>query len=92
VMVLTGEGMAWSAGKDIKEYFGDVKEQPRIGNIRRSPENAARSTGCSDHHPACLAPIIEESSDAPRGGRGGHIDRQGAGLWEPECPRIRGLT
>jgi len=30
VMVLTGEGTAFSAGMDIKEYFRDLKDKPRI--------------------------------------------------------------
>jgi len=30
VMVLTGEGTAFSAGMDIKEYFRDLKGKPRI--------------------------------------------------------------
>jgi trans-feruloyl-CoA hydratase/vanillin synthase len=30
VMVLTGEGTAFSAGMDIKEYFRDMKDKPRI--------------------------------------------------------------
>jgi trans-feruloyl-CoA hydratase/vanillin synthase len=34
VMVLTGEGTAFSAGMDIKEYFRDMKGQPRIVNIK----------------------------------------------------------
>ncbi|MCX6071989.1 MAG: p-hydroxycinnamoyl CoA hydratase/lyase [Chloroflexi bacterium] len=34
VMVLTGEGTAFSAGMDIKEYFRDMKDQPRIVNIK----------------------------------------------------------
>jgi len=33
-MVLTGEGTAFSAGMDIKEYFRDMKDQPRIVNIK----------------------------------------------------------
>jgi feruloyl-CoA hydratase/lyase len=34
VMVLTGEGTAFSAGMDIKEYFRDMKDQPRIVNLK----------------------------------------------------------
>ncbi|MBI5033315.1 MAG: p-hydroxycinnamoyl CoA hydratase/lyase [Chloroflexi bacterium] len=34
VMVLTGEGTAFSAGMDIKEYFRDMKDQPRIVTIK----------------------------------------------------------
>ncbi len=34
VMVLTGEGSAFSAGMDIKEYFRDMKDQPRIVTIK----------------------------------------------------------
>ncbi len=34
VMVLTGEGTAFSAGMDIKEYFRDMKDQPRIVTTR----------------------------------------------------------
>jgi trans-feruloyl-CoA hydratase/vanillin synthase len=34
VMVLTGEGTAFSAGMDIKEYFRDMKDQPRAVNLR----------------------------------------------------------
>jgi feruloyl-CoA hydratase/lyase len=34
VMVLTGEGTAFSAGMDIKEYFRDLKDQPRIETIK----------------------------------------------------------
>ena len=34
VMVLTGEGTAFSAGMDIKEYFRDMKDAPRIVNIK----------------------------------------------------------
>ena len=34
VMVLTGEGTAFSAGMDIREYFRDMKDQPRIVNIK----------------------------------------------------------
>jgi trans-feruloyl-CoA hydratase/vanillin synthase len=30
LMVLTGEGTAFSAGMDIKEYFRDMKDKPRI--------------------------------------------------------------
>jgi len=30
VMVLTGEGTAFSAGMDIKEYFRDLQDKPRI--------------------------------------------------------------
>jgi feruloyl-CoA hydratase/lyase len=30
VMILTGEGDAFSSGMDIKEYFRDIKDQPRI--------------------------------------------------------------
>jgi trans-feruloyl-CoA hydratase/vanillin synthase len=34
VMVLTGEGTAFSAGMDIKEYFRDMKDKPRIATIQ----------------------------------------------------------
>jgi trans-feruloyl-CoA hydratase/vanillin synthase len=34
VMVLTGEGTAFSAGMDIREYFRDMKDYPRIVNIK----------------------------------------------------------
>jgi len=34
VMVLTGEGTAFSAGMDIKEYFRDMKDKPRIVNLK----------------------------------------------------------
>ena len=34
VLVLTGEGTAFSSGMDIKEYFRDMKDQPRIANIK----------------------------------------------------------
>lgn len=34
VMVLTGEGSAFSAGMDIKEYFRDMKDQPRHVNLK----------------------------------------------------------
>jgi len=34
VMVLTGEGTAFSAGMDIKEYFRDMKDQPHIMTIK----------------------------------------------------------
>ncbi len=34
VMVLTGEGTAFSAGMDIKEYFRDMKDQPRHVNLK----------------------------------------------------------
>jgi trans-feruloyl-CoA hydratase/vanillin synthase len=34
VMVLTGEGTAFSAGMDIKEYFRDMKDQPRIVTMK----------------------------------------------------------
>jgi trans-feruloyl-CoA hydratase/vanillin synthase len=34
VMVLTGEGTAFSSGMDIKEYFRDMKNQPRIATIK----------------------------------------------------------
>jgi len=34
VMVLTGEETAFLAGMDIKEYFRDMKDQPRIANIK----------------------------------------------------------
>jgi trans-feruloyl-CoA hydratase/vanillin synthase len=33
-MVLTGEGTAFSAGMDIKEYFRDMKDKPRIETIK----------------------------------------------------------
>ncbi len=33
-MVLTGEGTAFSAGMDIKECFRDMKDQPRIVNLK----------------------------------------------------------
>jgi trans-feruloyl-CoA hydratase/vanillin synthase len=34
VMVLTGEGTAFSAGMDIKEYFRDLKDKPRIVTMK----------------------------------------------------------
>ena len=34
VLVLTGEGTAFSAGMDIKEYFRDLQDQPRIATIK----------------------------------------------------------
>jgi feruloyl-CoA hydratase/lyase len=34
VMVLTGEGTAFSAGMDIKEYFRDMKDKPRIVTMK----------------------------------------------------------
>jgi len=34
VIVLTGEGTAFSAGMDIKEYFRDMKDKPRIVNLK----------------------------------------------------------
>jgi trans-feruloyl-CoA hydratase/vanillin synthase len=34
VLVLTGEGTAFSAGMDLKEYFRDLKDQPRIETIK----------------------------------------------------------
>jgi len=34
VLVLTGEGTAFSAGMDLKEYFRDLKDQPRIATIK----------------------------------------------------------
>ncbi len=34
VLVLTGEGTAFSSGMDIKEYFRDLKNQPRIATIK----------------------------------------------------------
>jgi trans-feruloyl-CoA hydratase/vanillin synthase len=34
VMVLTGEGTAFSAGMDIKEYFRDMKGQPRSRELK----------------------------------------------------------
>ena len=34
VMVLTGEGTAFSAGMDIKEYFRDLKDKPRIETMK----------------------------------------------------------
>jgi trans-feruloyl-CoA hydratase/vanillin synthase len=34
VMVLSGEGTAFSAGMDIKEYFRDMKDQPRSVELK----------------------------------------------------------
>lgn len=34
VLVLTGEGDAFSAGMDLKEYFRDLKDHPRIETIK----------------------------------------------------------
>jgi feruloyl-CoA hydratase/lyase len=34
VLVLTGEGDAFSSGMDIKEYFRDLRGQPRIATIK----------------------------------------------------------
>ena len=39
VMVLTGEGTAFSAGMDIKEYFRDMKGKPHIEEIRARRKN-----------------------------------------------------
>jgi trans-feruloyl-CoA hydratase/vanillin synthase len=39
VMVLTGEGTAFSAGMDIKEYFRDMKDEPRIVNLKVRRQN-----------------------------------------------------
>ncbi len=34
VLVLTGEGVSFSAGMDIKEYFRDMKDRPRIARLK----------------------------------------------------------
>ncbi|WP_088311108.1 p-hydroxycinnamoyl CoA hydratase/lyase [Novosphingobium sp. B 225] len=39
VLVLTGEGEAWSAGMDLKEYFRETEEQG-LGMIRKSQREA----------------------------------------------------
>lgn len=39
VLVLTGEGSAWSAGMDLKEYFRDVEAQG-LGAIRQAQRGA----------------------------------------------------
>ena len=39
VLVLTGEGEAWSAGMDLKEYFRETEEQG-LGAIRKSQREA----------------------------------------------------
>lgn len=39
VMVLTGEGTAFSAGMDIKEYFRDMKDKPRIETMKARRQN-----------------------------------------------------
>ena len=39
VLVLTGEGTAWSAGMDLKEYFRETEAQG-LGGIRRSQSEA----------------------------------------------------
>lgn len=39
VLVLTGEGSAWSAGMDLKEYFRDVEEQG-LGAVRGAQRDA----------------------------------------------------
>lgn len=41
VVVLTGEGEAWSAGMDLKEYFRETEEQG-LGMIRKSQREAYR--------------------------------------------------
>lgn len=41
VLVLTGEGDAWSAGMDLKEYFRETEEQG-LSAIRRSQREAYR--------------------------------------------------
>jgi trans-feruloyl-CoA hydratase/vanillin synthase len=39
VLVLTGEGSAWSAGMDLKEYFREIEEQG-IGAVRKAQREA----------------------------------------------------
>jgi feruloyl-CoA hydratase/lyase len=39
VLVLTGEGTAWSAGMDLKEYFREVEEQG-LGAVRNAQREA----------------------------------------------------
>jgi trans-feruloyl-CoA hydratase/vanillin synthase len=39
VLVLTGEGSAWSAGMDLKEYFREIEEQG-LGAIRNAQREA----------------------------------------------------
>jgi trans-feruloyl-CoA hydratase/vanillin synthase len=41
VVVLTGEGEAWSAGMDLQEYFRDIDDQPRWAQNRARGQTSA---------------------------------------------------
>ncbi|WBO59944.1 enoyl-CoA hydratase-related protein [Acidocella sp. MX-AZ03] len=47
VLVLTGEGTAWSAGMDLKEYFRETEAQGWVPRARRSVNPMAGGGGCA---------------------------------------------